>query len=324
MTFKKLLLFFLIFASSKAAVAADLFDLQVLPLFASDSVRINGTIVKSSHKTDTTSRRNNFSGLMNRWLASATVTISTGSNSTILPVSDGDFSGTIPVESLASFSISVFYQQELLHQESLQFRPQPDFLIISDIDDTILESEVSSKLNLVYNSLLIRYENRVAIKGTSKIYCSLNSASSTLGLPHFIYLSSSPSFLSRPIKRFLSVNQFPMGSVILKKSLFSGDHENHKTGWLEQITQIYPNTPLMLFGDSGEQDPEIYSNFASSLSKPGLIKAIFIRQISDDKSRLQELASIRLKMQKINIPMRFWSSDETLRSEIESLNLLMP
>lgn len=316
-----MLLLLLVFISGRLS-AVDLFDLRVIPDFASGTVQIDGIIVSNSKKEDITSRRNNISGLMSRWLGSSEVTVEIASKSQIFKVNDGEFSGNMPVDSTASFSVKVFCNQELLHQEDLSFQQKPQYLLVSDIDDTILKSDVTSKIQLVYNSLLVRYENREAIPGTAKLYQTFKTASNTCGLPFFVYLSSSPAFLSRPIKTFLDKNDFPDGIVILKKSLTSGDHENHKSGWLDQLKKRFPDLPIMLLGDSGEQDPEIYSGFLKKIPNKKLIKAIIIHEITGEEERLQQLQKFAQEAKKEGVPFLIWNSASELTLELKKLGLL--
>ncbi len=302
--------------------AVDLFDLRVIPDFASGTVQVDGIIVSSSKKEDITSRRNNISGLMSRWLGSSEVTVEIASESQIFKVNDGEFSGNLPVDFSESFRVKVLCNQELLYQEDFCFTQPPRYLLVSDIDDTILKSDVTSKIQLVYNSLLVRYENREAIPGTAKLYQTFKTASTTCGLPFFVYLSSSPAFLSRPIKAFLDKNDFPKGLVILKKSLTSGDHENHKSGWLEQLKNRFPDLPIMLFGDSGEQDPEIYSSFLQKYPDKKRVKAIIIHEITGEEERLQQLNGFAAAAIKEGVPFLVWSSVDQLSAELKKLGFI--
>jgi phosphatidate phosphatase APP1 len=302
--------------------AVDLFDLRVIPDFASGTVQVDGIIVSSSKKEDITSRRNNISGLMSRWLGSSEVTVEIASESQIFKVNDGEFSGNLPVDFSESFRVKVLCNQELLYQEDFCFTQTPKYLLVSDIDDTILKSDVTSKIQLVYNSLLVRYENREAIPGTAKLYQTFKTASTTCGLPFFVYLSSSPAFLSRPIKAFLDKNDFPKGLVILKKSLTSGDHENHKSGWLEQMKKRFPDLPIMLFGDSGEQDPEIYSSFLQKCPDKKRVKAIIIHEITGEEERLQQLNGFAAAAIKEGVPFLVWSSVDQLSAELKKLGFI--
>ena len=99
------------------------------------------------------------------------------------------------------------------------------------------------------------------VEGTSKMYRMLQHGKSRLGKPLFAYLSGSPSALSRSIKKFLKVNSFPPGVTIFKKSFWSSDTPMYKLKWLKNLNMKFQGFPMLLFGDSGEKDPFIYSSF---------------------------------------------------------------
>jgi phosphatidate phosphatase APP1 len=324
---KKILPVFLIVLSLilqiSSANAADLFDLRVFPDFSGKKVFFDGIIVTSSHKENTTSRKNHISGLLGKWMASGSVVIQTDSATVTSTVSEGEFSGEALVGSLASFTIQVKHQNKLLHQETFHFPEKIDYLVISDIDDTILVTEVTNKLKMAYNSLLKSAGKRMAVANTPEFYQQLAIGHLSAGKPHFIYLSSSPAFLSRYLKAFLMRNSFPQGTVILKKSLGSGAHESHKSGWLKKIVARYPDAPLLLIGDSGEQDPFIYQSFVETNESPGKVKGIIIHEVTGRPTRVRALEQIRNHLQqKFQVPFIFWNCIKSLKSSLGEHNLL--
>ena len=45
--------------------------------------------------------------------------------------------------------------------------------------------------------------------------------------------------------------------------------------------RAYPDLPFVLMGDSGQQDPELYTRLAET--HPGRVRAIYIRDVSCDR-----------------------------------------
>ncbi len=312
---KFLICLLILLTSISVAGAADLFDLRVFPCFADSRVSFHGTIVTSKLKENPTSRLNNFSGLLGKWLASGTVTIESAEQKINATVKDGEFSGSFKVASLASFTVSVSHLNEQIYQETFNFPEKIDFVVVSDIDDTILVTEVSSKVRLIYNSLLKKHKKREPVAGTPEFYQHMASGTPGLGIPYFVYLSSSPAFLSRPLKAFLKNNAFPQGTVILKKSLTSGEHESHKSGWLKKIVEQYPEKPLILIGDSGEKDPVIYQKFTENNDPNKLVKGIIIHQVSQKTDATEFLEKIRDELSRKNIPLITWTCIEKLKKD---------
>ncbi len=305
-----------------AVEAADLYDLRVFPEPASQTISFSGVISAADPFSQPIGKRARISGMLRSWLASSTVSIETEGASCSATVQNGEFSGTIRPASISSFSISVKHECQQLHFEQFSFSEPIETVIVSDVDDTILITEVTSRLKMVYNSLLKSSKNREPVNGTPELYKALASGTATLRNPHFFYLSSSPAFLSRSLKSFLQANGFPQGTLILKKSLTGGSHQQHKLGWLQTIAGRFPQMPMLLFGDSGEKDPQIYAEFAAELTNPGLIKAVVIHLVSDDEEHLQKLNDHAASFKKLGVPFITWSDSEALCYELENIGLL--
>jgi phosphatidate phosphatase APP1 len=66
--------------------------------------------------------------------------------------------------------------------------------------------------------------------------------------------------------------------------LFPKDHDNHKRTNIKRILETFPHLPFVLIGDSGEQDPEIYSEIVKEYSDR--IRVIYIRSVNKNPSRI--------------------------------------
>ena len=138
------------------------------------------------------------------------------------------------------------------------------FGVISDIDDTVVWSDVGRKLRMLAMLMRGNARTRKPFKGVAAFYQALHrGAGGDEGNPVF-YVSSSPWNLYTPLLDFLSVNGLPRGPLMLKDFgehlLFEpGDHRAHKRRCIEPVFATYPDLSFVLIGDSGEQDPEIYA-----------------------------------------------------------------
>ncbi|HEY5799995.1 MAG TPA: App1 family protein, partial [Burkholderiaceae bacterium] len=103
---------------------------------------------------------------------------------------------------------------------------------------------------------------------------------------------SSPWHLYDPLREFLRVQGLPAGPLLLKelglRQLFGpGRHSNHKLETIERIVATYPAMQFVLIGDSGEHDPEIYSEVVRR--HPQAVRAIYIRDVNPDPARIDAL-----------------------------------
>lgn len=322
---KRFLLVFTFFCFLHASFGADIFDLRVLPDFDKGQVLVEGTVATNDTREEGISRRSKIFGMLGSWVGSETVKIEHGQKQfTTALVKEGEFSVFLPVSDMASFSLKVFSNEQLLRNESFNFPANVDFIVVSDIDDTILVTQVTSTRRLVYNSLFKKLEERQPVKGASEFYQNIANQKLIYGKPHFIYLSSSPSYFSRLLKAFVAKNKFPQGSLVLKKSLLSGEHTEHKGVWLKKIATRYSDKPLVLIGDSGEQDPEIYSEFALSSEFGKRIKLIIIHEVTQDSERIAELEKIRQNLEKQGIALFYWNDIDLLKKALTEKKILAP
>lgn len=151
--------------------------------------------------------------------------------------------------------------------------------VISDIDDTIKISEVHDKRALLANTFLRPYR---PVAGVADLFARLardHQAS-------FHYLSASPWQLYPVLDEFREAQGFPAGSFHLKhfrlkdRSFFAlfDDPYTYKLEAIETLLTRLGERDLVLVGDSGEQDPEVYGEIARRY--PDRVKAILIRDVS--------------------------------------------
>jgi len=165
--------------------------------------------------------------------------------------------------------------------------PQANRLgMISDLDDTILVSEVTSKPRLLANSFLKNSTQRQAVPGMAALYARTLAANPQPASAPLFYLSASPRQLFETIDAFLAGNGFPAGVLITKRvtddassdPLF--DQFAYKTRQIEAILDRLPWVRFVLVGDDGERDPEIYDWVRRR--HPERVAEIWIRRVRAD------------------------------------------
>jgi len=166
--------------------------------------------------------------------------------------------------------------------------PTAEYGVISDIDDTILQTGVTSflKLRLLKNSLLTNAYNRIPLKGASEFYQKLHTGRDGTPNNPIFYLSNSPWNLYEYLKLFLDHNAFPKGPILLRqfRTPFDGSikpEKPHKQKEIANILKTYPDMNFILIGDSGEHDASIYTEIAAQY--PDRILAIYLRSVKHKK-----------------------------------------
>jgi phosphatidate phosphatase APP1 len=163
-----------------------------------------------------------------------------------------------------------------------------EFGVISDIDDTILKTDVTSKLKLrtMVHTLLKNAGKRHAFAGVSDFYQALSLGPDGEGYNPLFYVSNSPWNLYDLLLDFLHLNHFPRGPVLLRDFGLPAEdtitnYKTHKADMVAKILSTYPTMPFILLGDSGEHDTDIYLEAARS--NPGRILAIYIRDVQHER-----------------------------------------
>ncbi|QDV40284.1 hypothetical protein Enr13x_00900 [Stieleria neptunia] len=150
--------------------------------------------------------------------------------------------------------------------------------VISDIDDTIKHSQVTSKSELLKNTFTRAFR---AVEGMPELYADLADTGVA-----FHYVSGSPWQLYQPLAAFFSEQGFPSGTFHLKHfrltdssglGLLSSQRETKLAAIVPLLTS-FPDRRFILLGDSGEHDPEIYGQLARDY--PDQIAGIFIRNVT--------------------------------------------
>lgn len=174
-----------------------------------------------------------------------------------------------------------------------------EFGVISDIDDTILISNATKKLKLLYATLFQSPETRKPFAGVVELFCKLRQGSTGTATNPVFYVSSSHWNLYELLVEFFALNNLPRGPLLLKSigsfaSLFTtlGNHSQKKES-IELILQTFPRLPFILIGDSGQKDAEIYQKIAQEF--PGRIKAIYIRDVTVHEDFLVKTAQMELQ-----------------------------
>jgi phosphatidate phosphatase APP1 len=164
------------------------------------------------------------------------------------------------------------------HTTSLELRvPGPDarFGILSDIDDTILETGVERVGQMIRKTFTGSALTRTPFPGAADLYRDLAAGTNPV-----FYVSSSPWNLHAFLVTFLRHRGFPMGSVLLRDLLGTPAGREQKTGRIREVLDLHPQLPFVLIGDSGEKDPEIYADVVRAY--PGRILAVYIREVRLD------------------------------------------
>lgn len=158
--------------------------------------------------------------------------------------------------------------------------------ILSDVDDTVMVTSLPRPLLAAWNSFVLDEHARDATPGMPVLMERLRRRHR--GAP-FVYLSTGAWNVAPTLRRFLSRNAYPPGTLLLSDWGPTTDRwfrsgPRHKVENLQQLVREFPHMKWILIGDDGQHDPEIYSGFAQRY--PENVAAVVIRTLSPTEAVL--------------------------------------
>ncbi|WP_268036376.1 phosphatase domain-containing protein [Algoriphagus sp. PAP.12] len=249
---------------------------------------------------------------------------SSGKESKVMTDQDGVFECLLPYDGERNVNFRIDSKKDKYQAGPAQLRIdliEASHGLISDIDDTILISHATEVGKKFWLSISKNAYTRRPFPGVSEFYHRLKVD----GGNEVFYVSSSDWSLFDLIQDFLKYRNIPIGPILLKdkhinlKNIWKsgGGSHHHKSEKIRFLLDFFPEMKFILIGDSGQHDPEIYSEIKQEFSQR--IKAVFIRQV-DKKS-----ADIPGRQQmKGELGFHFVQSTEEAIKIAESLNLFHP
>lgn len=199
------------------------------------------------------------------------------------------------------------------------------FGVVSDIDDTILKTNVGNKLKMILTTILSNEHTRLPFEGAAAFYRALQQGAAGDEHNPVFYVSSSPYNLYDLLVRFLELQQIPLGPIFLKDfgthtPFTAGDHKTHKLNNIRNVLDTYERLPFILIGDNSEQDPEIYRQVVSEY--PGRIRTIYIRKVNDEYENENDVAGLIREVREAGSQLVFAPDSEFAAQHAAGENLI--
>ena len=171
-------------------------------------------------------------------------------------------------------------------QPIMQVFTDVGFGIISDIDDTVLQSGITDWKTAAQLTFLHNARTRKPLDGVAKLYQALQAGADKSGRHPIFYVSSSPWNLYDLLEDFMELNAIPCGPIFLRdigtdagKFIKTPGH-GHKLERAKMLIDRFPTLRWVLLGDSGQADAELYAEAAKTFGNR--IAAIYIRDVDPD------------------------------------------
>jgi phosphatidate phosphatase APP1 len=175
------------------------------------------------------------------------------------------------------------------------------FVVISDIDDTVVYTGVANKVSMFWTLFTSPAASRVAFPGVAAFYRALHEGVGEEGNP-LLYVSRGPWTIYDVLEEFFHLHDIPVGPVLFLRDWgLSPTHplprrqRGHKLALIRHMLATYDQLPFILIGDSGQRDPEIY--YEAVREHPGRVLAIYIRNVSAGTERPKAIHALAEKVQ---------------------------
>ncbi|HEY8563522.1 MAG TPA: phosphatase domain-containing protein [Pyrinomonadaceae bacterium] len=173
--------------------------------------------------------------------------------------------------------------------------PTAKFGVISDIDDTVIKTNVTNKLKMLATTVLSNEHTRLPFEGVAEFYRALQAGRAGDENNPIFYVSSSPWNLYTLLVELFKKREIPPGPLFLKDfgthTIFgASDHQTHKLENIRRVLNAYPALPFVLIGDDGEQDPQIYRQIVGEYRDK--IRVIYIRKVRERVGNEEEIVDL--------------------------------
>jgi phosphatidate phosphatase APP1 len=154
--------------------------------------------------------------------------------------------------------------------------------VVSDIDDTVLQTGVTNKLKMFKRVLFSNAHDLKAFDHAAALY----GAWSQRGYP-VVFVSGSPVNLYSRLTQFLALRGFPTAVLLLKHlGLEKGadsltDQIAYKQRRIREVLDLLPGYKLLCVGDTGEKDPEIYARVRAANTV--LVTEVMIHRVTQEE-----------------------------------------
>lgn len=180
--------------------------------------------------------------------------------------------------------------------------PRTSFLVISDLDDTVVHTEATSLLAMARATFLGNARSRNAFPGVGALYTALVDGPSGQDDNPLIFISRSPWNLYDLFDQFCDLQGLPAGRVFFlrdwgfsREGLKRAHARGHKFELIRRVLELEPDLPVILIGDSGQKDPEIYHAISDEYG--GRILGAFIRDVSESQDRAAEIERLAAEVE---------------------------
>jgi phosphatidate phosphatase APP1 len=175
--------------------------------------------------------------------------------------------------------------------------PDARFGVISDIDDTVLETELTHPWRRGMQLMFSEQRMRLPFEGIAALYRAFAQPRNPI-----YYVSNAPWGLYDHVVELLDHHDIVKGPLLLRdRGLERRAGDAHKRTALRRLVEDHPGLRFVLLGDSSRRDPLRYVELAED--HPGRVLAIYIRKVDGLLARPGDLSEVTARAARAGVEL---------------------
>ncbi|MEZ5669957.1 MAG: phosphatase domain-containing protein [Alphaproteobacteria bacterium] len=207
--------------------------------------------------------------------------------------------------------------------------PSSDFVVISDIDDTVMHTGVANAAVMMWQLFFKPAESRLTFPGVGAFYRALHEGGAGAAGNPMLFVSRAPWSIYDVLEAFFTLHGIPGGPVMFLRewgltlqSPLPRRARDHKRSLVAHIMDLYAGRPAVLIGDSGQHDPELYAEIVRRY--PGRVRAIYIRDVGAGADRAAAIRALGGGPVETAVPFLLSDSTVAMAENAAALGLIRP
>ena len=158
--------------------------------------------------------------------------------------------------------------------------------VISDIDDTVLQTHVASKVKMLWVTFFGNAHLRAPLERIPELYREFVRGKNQEEDNPIFYVSAGPWNIYDMLIRFMKANDIPRGPLFLQdynrpNTAMKEQFAQHKLVEIERIISMFPWLNFVMLGDTSGHDADNYLELSGHF--PGRVEAVYIRTVNHAK-----------------------------------------
>lgn len=205
--------------------------------------------------------------------------------------------------------------------------PSSRCLVVSDIDDTVVETGVANRLVMLWRLFIKGPHDRLPVPGVADFYRALNAGISGGERNPLVFVSRAPWTIYETLDAFLRIQRMPRDAVLFLREWgvrwhhpFARKDPHHKVDLIRRVLETAPGLPVVLVGDSGQEDAEVYARIVADF--PGRVCCVLIRDLARSTARSAAIRSLAERLEPAGARLVLTASTANMAEVARELGLI--